>query len=337
MNRKKKWKRILLQAVKISVGSSAAIFTAQHLGLQNAASAGSIALLTIVTTKWETVKLSVYRLITFGITVALAKITIGGMTSGWVAYGAFIFLIIVLSHAMGWQAAVSVNAVIGTHFLMAEDFSLSFVWNEFLLVFIGIAAAVLLNLFYDYRNQKNGLIESMRDTEQRLQMILGGLAAYLSNKEMQRNIWKDICVLEEDLQEYIKDACEYQDNTFHSHPGYYIDYFEMRMKQLGILHNLHYEIKKIRQMPRQAEIIAEYILYMADYVIEVNLPEAQIERLEEIFGDMKNGPLPASREEFEGRAVLYHILMDLEEFLLFKKRFVENMDEDRLKRYWNGG
>lgn len=334
MNKKKEWKKLLMRAVKIAVGSSAAIYIAQHLGLDNAASAGTITLLTLVTTKWETVKLSLYRLITFAISVMLAALTIGMLNSEWIAYGIFIFLIIFVCHAFGWQATISVNSVIGIHFLLAKDFSFSFIFNEFLLVFIGITIAVILNLFYDYRHQKNGLIRSMRDTENRLQMIMGELAAYLSNKDMQRSVWNDIRMLEQSLQEYIMDACEYQDNTFYSHPGYYIDYFEMRLKQLGILHNLHYEIKKIREMPRQAKIIADYMIYLAPYVVEVNTPEAQIEKLKEICAQMAEEPLPQTREEFEGRAVLYHILMDLEEFLVFKRRFVEDLDEKQIRRYW---
>lgn len=55
---------------------------------------------------------------------------------------------------------------------------------------------------------------------------------------------KRLRTLEEELQNFIKDACEYQDNIFHSHPEYYIEYFEMRLEQLGILHNLRQKIKK---------------------------------------------------------------------------------------------
>ena len=36
MNKKKEWKKLLMRAVKIAVGSSAAIYIAQHLGLDNA-------------------------------------------------------------------------------------------------------------------------------------------------------------------------------------------------------------------------------------------------------------------------------------------------------------
>ena len=109
----------------------------------------------------------------------------------------------------------------------------------------------------------------------------------------------------------------------------------MRLQQCIILHNLHYEVKKIRSMPAQAGVIADYMLYLKDYVVEKNIPEKQMERLMDIFRDMKKEPLPQSREEFESRAILYHILMDLEDFLICKRRFVESLDEKQKKIYWN--
>lgn len=40
----------------------------------------------------------------------------------------------------------------------------------------------------------------MRYTEERLQMILGEISAYLANKEMQRSVWSDILM---DLEEFL--------------------------------------------------------------------------------------------------------------------------------------
>ncbi len=331
---RKRWKKSFMQAVKIAVGSSAAIYLAELFQLQFAASAGSIALLTIVTTKWETVKLSLFRLLTFGITVVLAWLTISRFSSEWIAYGLFILILILLCEFMNWKTTVSVNAVIGTHFLTTRDFSREFVLNELWLVLLGISIAIVLNQFHHNSSQKKEIIRSMRYTEGSLQMILGETAAYLSNKDMQRNVWEDIKSLEQKLQRFITDAVEYQGNTFQSHPGYYIDYFEMRLRQCGVLYNLHEEMKKIRQLPRQAMVIAEYVLYLADLVVEHNAPDEQLEKLEGIFAVMKTEPLPATREEFENRAILYHILMDLEEFLNYKKSFVEGLDEEQLRRYW---
>ena len=94
---------------------------------------------------------------------------------------------------LGWGATISVNALIGMHFLEVRDFEFDFIANEFMLVLIGITMALVLNLFYDYGSQRKALVENMRYTEERLQMILGEISAYLANKEMQRNVWDDIC------------------------------------------------------------------------------------------------------------------------------------------------
>ena len=108
----------------------------------------------------------------------------------------------------------------------------------------------------------------------------------------------------------------------------------MRLNQCQVLHNLHYEMKKMRTMPKQAKIIAEYMIYLMDYVVELNVPASQIEKLNEIFLCMKQEQLPTTRDEFESRALLYHILMDLEEFLVFKQRFVNALNEKQRKVYW---
>ncbi len=329
-----KKKKLILKAVKIALGSSAAIYIALLFHLDYEISAGTIALLTIVTTKWATVKLSFARVTTMFLTILLAWTIFWHLDNEWIAFGIFVFLLVIISEMLGWGATISVNAVIGAHFLTRLEFTWQFIRNEIMLVIIGITIAIIVNLFHNNGKSRKELVEHMRHVEMQLQSILGEVAVYLSRETMQRNVWDDICGLEEQIKQYVIDACEYQDNTFSSHPGYYIDYFEMRMQQCMILHNLHYEMKKIRNMPKQAQIIAEYILYMKDYVVETNSPVKQINRLQNIFEDMQKEPLPVSRTEFESRAVLYHILMDLEDFLIAKKRFVENLSEVRKNIYW---
>lgn len=335
MDNVKRMRKLLLLSVKIAVGSSAAIYIAQWLQLDYATSAGTIALLTLMTTKWESVRLSLYRIVTYIITLAVAWLMFLYVEQLWLAYGIFIFIIVFVSDILGWKATISVNSVIGTHLLVGRDFSMHAVYNEFILIVIGITMALILNLFNDNRNHKKVIVANMRFTESQLQIIMGELAAYLSNREMQRNVWEDICSLEIQLESFIKEAYEYEENTFQTHTGYYAAYFEMRQNQCNILHNLHYEMKKIRAMPKQAGVIADYMLYLTEYVVELNAPSPQIEKLNTIFADMKQEALPVTRDEFESRALLYHILMDIEEFLVFKQRFVNGLNEKQKKAYWN--
>ncbi len=334
--KKKKLQNMLLQAAKIGLGSSAAIYIASLLNLEFQASAGTIALLTLMTTKWETLKLSAYRLITFFMSVGLAWLCFEHISSNWVAYGLYVLVLIAISETIDMRATISVNSVIGAHFMQKHDFSGEFIVNELLLVVIGIAIAILVNLFHLYRSNRAELVCCMRYTEEKLQMILTELASYLHKERMcgDISVWDEIDALEKKLTEFIGEAYEYQDNTFQSHPQYYIDYFEMRHQQLGLLQSLHNEMRRIRMVPDQANIVAEYMLYLKNYVIEMNAPDEQIEKLHELLEMFRKQALPVTREEFESRAILYHVLLDIEDFLLFKKRFVDGLDEKQLKRYW---
>ena len=140
------WK-IVSRSLKIAVGSSLAIFVAYLLRLQNATAAGIITLITIVTSRHETVQLSYQRVMTFFLSVALACVIFQAIPWAWVDYGIYIFAMAVICQLLHWDSTISLNAVIGTHFLVSQDFSLVFILNEFSLVLIGIIFAILLNFY----------------------------------------------------------------------------------------------------------------------------------------------------------------------------------------------
>lgn len=333
-HKKIKRQKLLLLALKTAIGGSAAIYIAEKIGIQFAASAGIITMLSLVSTKWGTLKLSLLRILTFLMSVALCWGVFQIVSSKWIEFGVFLFFLILICEALGLRNTISVNAVIGTHFLTTQDFSAEFIWNEALLVVIGITIAIVLNLFHVNGSHEQGIIQSMRHVEHQMQEILEELAGYLKQQKIGDHVWRDIAFLEKDLEEFIEQAVEYQNNTFHSHPSYYIYYFEMRLKQCGILQSLHSEMQKIRELPRQAEIISDYIKEVKRHVTEMNDPKLQITQLKCILEKMKENNLPTNFEEFENEAMLYHIMMDLEEFLLYKKRFIESIDARQFQIYW---
>lgn len=319
---------------KVAVGSCFAIILAESIGIQFASSAGIITLLTVLGTKWATVRLSLVRLLTFLVTVFLAWVVFWHISGHWLAYGVFLLLLTAFCYFAGCKDTLSVNAVIGTHFWTIQDFGWESVFNEFCLVLIGISVALIFNLFHGNRYQKRRLIANMRYVERSFQEILEKMAEYLRAKEMRGNVWQELRDLEEYLDGAVKRAWEYQENTFSSHTEYYINYLEMRAGQCHVLHNLHAHIRRIRTMPEQAEAIAGYMVYLRRYVEEMNIPKRQLQELHRLSDEFHAGELPGTREEFEGKAVLYHILMDLEEFLDLKRRFVEKLDDRQRKIYW---
>ena len=324
---KKRMRRILVKAVKIGLGTSLAILLASFWGLQYQIFAGTITLLTILTTKWETIRLSFYRVVTFFIAVFLCWAVFNHLGGGWMEYGLFVFIMVIINEIMGWSATLSVNAVIGAHFFTEMDFSMAFIINEFMLVLIGILIAVTLSLFNNNKGSEKQILKDMKYVEDTLQGILTHLSAYLRKEELPHSVWDDIKNLEENLKEYIQDAIEYNGNSFSDHPAYYVDYFEMRLLQIDMLRSLHYEMRRMRSMPEEADVVADYLDFMNACLGKMDSLEMQIDRLHEILHNQQEANLPKNMEEFQSKAILYHVLMDIEDFLYVKKRFVEGLDE----------
>ena len=114
----------------------------------------------------------------------------------------------------------------------------------------------------------------------------------------------------------------------------YVDYFEMRSFQCETLHLLHYKIRKIRTMPDEAKELADFIEYLIPHLRETNDPSAQLLVLRDLLEAQKKHALPQTRNEFENRAILYHVLCDLEDFLLRKKQFVDRLDHEQKILHW---
>ena len=333
MSKKIRIRQWLIIAAKIAVGSSAAILIADLLSLDHSASAGIVALLTLMTTKWETLRLSVLRLISFVITMIIGAAVFYLVNIDWLSYGIFIFFLIFITYALGWVSTISVNAVIGTHLLLDGHFGTADVFNEFMLVMIGIILAIVLNMFHDYRHQKKTITANMRAIEGKMQKIMRELADFLVNDEPELGKREEFEALDREIEACIAESMDYQDNTYHSHPAYYIDYFRMRQSQCHIIFNLHDELERIKTLPARAGEVSEYMYYVADNIVEFADPVPQLARAQELFEKMRSDALPGSPDEFESRALLYHILSDLEEFLRFKQRFISELTPEQIKEY----
>ena len=311
-----------------------AIVIAQLLDLQFPTSAGTVALLTLLTTKKGTVKLIVQRLLTFFMTVFCSLILFQRISIPILAFTLVMIIVATAVIAFKAEATLSINALIAIHFLTEQDFSYDFIVNEFLLVLIGVVIAFVLNLIHHYAVYEDELDEAIVQVDEKIRNLLKDIVDYIRLPESHSSSWGELGKLEKIIQDKMKVALEYDENVFGSHSEYYVDFFEVREFQCEILHMLHYEIRKIRTMPEQAHALADYLEYVIPHIHETNDPQPQIDALHDLLEGMKMKELPVTHDEFESRAILYHILMDFEYFLTKKKRFVDQLDKSDKILHW---
>lgn len=315
-------RKMAIKVLKIAVGSCMAVAVAQFFELQYATSAGIVTLLTVQNTRRDTIRLAAERLLSFLLSVLLVFVCfryIGKLE--WVNYGVYIFLMVHVCYFFGWENTISVNAVMGTHYLLTPDYSLNFAASELAVIAIGTALALLMN--WHMPSNLKILREDIRKAEDDMQQVLQELACYLEGKLDGAHIWLDLDQLEQSIHRGLERAHEHAHNTLSEEDHYYIEYMEMRLQQCALLQAIRHRVWKIDGMPEQAKIISDYLRYLVPYVHEKNIPDRQSADLQQVFDQMKQQPLPESRDEFESRAILYHVLLDLEDFLFVKKRFAD--------------
>ena len=316
-------KHVMLKGTKIALGCTLAIVMAEVLQLRYAVSAGTVALLTLLTTKKGTVQLIVYRLLSFGLTSVLGLFFFRLIPNALLAFVISLGIVSCVLAALKWESALSVNALILIHFLSELDLTMAFVLNEFLLVLIGVLIAFVLNLIHRYSVYEDDLHRAMNQIDEKMRELLSQIVTYIEHPGSHSSSWGELVELQKQIQKEMTHAMEYDENVFSQKSQVYLDYFEMREFQCEILHLLHYEIRKIRSMPKQASVLSAFIQELIPLIHAGNDPEKEIEKLKLRLDEIKKGELPQTQEEFENRAQLYHILMDMEEFLLREKQFVK--------------
>lgn len=316
------WKHRLVRSLKISAAAFAAIALAGELDMKYSATAGIITVLSIQNTKRETLKSAGKRWLAF-----LCALFISGICFIFTGYnlwgfGLYLFLFSLICLSVGWMEAIAMDSVLITHFLTEKNMGSEMLINEALLLLIGTGMGILVNMHLhkkesEFRRLANDVDNQMREILQRLSRWLSGSDRYEYESDCFIRLRSAIGAAREC-------AVANYDNTILLQNVWEIDYISMREQQSIVLLEIYNNILKIRHpvLPVQASQIAELIKEVGDGFCRENTVERLLHEQHMQFRQMKGQPLPESREEFEVRAILYYILMQIKQFLEIKREFV---------------
>ncbi|MFU0827417.1 MAG: ArAE-1-C domain-containing protein [Lachnoclostridium sp.] len=334
-----------MKVLKIAAGSSLAILIANVFGLAYSASAGIITLLSIQDTKKETLVVAGKRFLSFVLAVLTAYLLFWAFGYYALTFGLFLLIFISLSYLFRLPEGIPMCSVLVSHFLIEKNMRLAFIGNESLILIIGILIGIVLNLYMP--DNTEAVKSDMRLVEEKIRFVLGKLSESISGKsgdQIGEKVFefKDAVILDENFQ--ILDAClkeaitrayDNMNNTLLSDTRYYLQYFNMRRNQVATLKRIKEQLCLLTKVPKQADSIALFFDKIREQFHEYNNAEKLLEELEQIKSGYRKEPNPATREEFENRAVLYLILYELENFLTIKRNFVNNMSIKQIKTHWN--
>lgn len=331
-----------IKILKIAAGAGMAVVAAQALGLNYSTSAGVITLLSIQNTKKETIRVMALRLCSFGIALILAAISFSLFGYGALALGVFLLCFSSVSLLFGMQEGISVNTVLMTHFMAEQSMSLQNVGNELAILVIGAGIGVGLNLYIPGKEKQ--IRAKQKEIESRMKIILTDMAELLSasataclesaERASSESLQGNLLELEGELKLGEQQAYEEMENKLLTETRYYLRYMNMRRVQSAVLRRIAENISHLRMLPPQSEQISHFLGQISASFHEHNNAVELIGRLGQVKSSMREQALPETRDEFESRAVLYGILLELEQFLGIKKTFVEDLTDGEIKNFW---
>lgn len=309
-----------IKLIKYVTGSVAAVLLAAALQLQFAYAAGIITLLTIQDTKKETVRITAKRMIIFVIMTILSAVIFPLAGYHVWAFGIVLIPYLLSCMALDMKEAIAPIAVLCTHYVSAKSCSPSMILNEFLILMIGAGIGTLWNLFMpDGRRQ---LLEYQKTVDDKIVYILHRMAIYIELEDKTDYTGSCFDELDAMLVNLKKEALRYMNNHLITEDDYYYEYMQMRARQCVILKRIYADIIRLTTTPEQGKALADFIRQTADEFAEQNNVETLLSELERLHHHYEQQQLPVTRQEFENRSMLYHILEDMKAFLDIKKDFI---------------
>lgn len=315
--------RIGNRTIKTAIGTAISIFIAQQLGLMFYAAAGIITILCIQVTVKKSVRTAINRILAtlLGIGIGFAGFWIFGFTPLALMFTILVFM--PLAVRMRIQEGFVTCMVVMMHLYAEERMDLALIANEFALLVIGVGVALVVNLYMPSLEKE---LKAMQEkVERNFSKILKEFSFYLRNGE---SSWEGHELIETPslLAQAIKLASRDVENRLGRGDDTYTSYFVMREKQFELLERMMPIVSTLNSQVPQGLQMADFLDKLSDSVHPGNTAYRFLDELRLMHEEIKETPLPKTREEFETRASLFYLLREMENYLYIKHELGKNKD-----------
>lgn len=310
--------KIGYRTAKTAIGTALSISIAQLAGLHNFASAGIITILCIQVTKKRSLQTAWARFVACVVAMLFSYIFFRGIGYYPFTVGLLLLFFIPTTVWLKVNEGIVTSSVIILHLYAARQFAWSIIFNELLLIVIGMSVALLMNMYMPSAEKK--LKEYQRIVEDLFRIILKEIVRYLRTNETD---WdgKELPLAAEMLQQAKQLALRNVENRMLRYEDEYVHYFRMRERQLEIIERVLPLVTSLTYTVEQRMMIADFIDKLSDAIHPGNTADRFLRELYDMRKRFETMPLPKTREEFEERAALLHLVKELEQYLIIKSQF----------------
>lgn len=304
------------RTLKTVIGTVTAMYLAMHFGLKYATAAGIIAILSIQSTRKQSLRFAGKMVGAFLLALLTASLLfrLAGYTP--LVFGLFLLIFIPLSVRLKVQEGIVVSSVLISQLLVEQSIAWPLIFNQLALMGIGVTIALLLNLYMP--NFEHKIRREQDAIEKTMQEILVDMSGALRNQVVSIKEEELFTQLERRLKKGREIAFKNYNNSFYSSNSDYTQYMDIRLQQLHCLQSMRKHFDRLFITYKQTLLIADFTLQVAQTFRVHAAADQQLANLSELRQSFTTMDLPKDRDEFENRGMLYQFLNDMEEFLVLE-------------------
>ncbi|ACT01255.1 aromatic acid exporter family protein [Paenibacillus sp. JDR-2] len=307
-----------IRIIKTALAAIIAIYSAVYLNLEPPLGAGILAILGVEVSRMKGLKSAIQRFVasSLGLFFASLVFTIFGFHIWVVAL--FILMTFPVLARFQLKDGIVTSAVIVFQLFNHGEVTVDVLENEVLLMICGLGWATVINFIYMPKDQH--LLESLKASVEKL---FGDIFTEMGRTLREpSHIWNGSELLEVHriIDEGARRAVLNKENRLFGQEHYWSTYFEMRRLQLESVQAMLEELALIYEKLPQNEPLAELLELLSGEVkseVYRGITEKRLSELRQLYKSME---LPRTRDEFELRAAILKMTMELERYLAIAKR-----------------
>lgn len=319
-------KEQIIISLKMVIGVVVATLIAKALNLEFYSSVATIVIVSMLSTKKQSIKLAGILLIAAIFSLALASFlfTIFGFSLS--VFAVYILIFTFLMHRFDTKSAIITNVVLVMQIYSLETISVTILLNQFARMFIGLSVALVLNIFtLDFEDE---LIEYQKQVETLLNSIFHNMGRCLNNEGGKELIKEELEELDKLLSKARIRSYDYLNSFYIEQNNYYVEYFIMRRQQYYTLVSMQKFIELKFLNRTEVNLLRDFTDNFVNNTRIFNTCQLQMERLDEIKHHFtQTAELPSTKIQLQNRIALHQYLYGLVNLVELKMRFIENYEK----------
>ena len=323
----------LLLNFEIALAFIISILISEILGLENSITAGVVTLLSIQTTKTQTVNIAAKRVIGYFIMLVMVILIFNTLGYNLISFSIFVFLFALINSRFNISIGLAPNVVMAGHFYARQTTDINFIFNETSIYLIAVAVAIVVNLIIPVTKSREKEKYNIDNSIRKILLSLSNIINEDYKKKFNKNeyitdIENKIQIAFKEMEDYEKTVIYKLENDILNNDIYDLEYINMRKNQFNILNKIFELTKKLNKKYYQSEAIAIFLKEIeSDYDENNNVVEL-MNKSKDLLDKFSNSELPQDRTEFENRAILYTIMSDINSFLIEKYDFINRIQDE---------